>query len=111
MKQMIVAAAGVLVFAGTGAAATPTFNKDIAPILYQNCQMCHRPGEVAPFSLLTYRDARPYARAIKNAVSARKMPPWFAEDGYAHYANDRRLSEADIQTLVAWADHGAVEGD
>ncbi len=88
-----------------------TFNKDALPILQKNCQACHRPGEVAPMSFLTYQDVRPYARAIKNAVTIRQMPPWFAEDGYAHYANDRRLSQADIDTLVAWADHGAVEGD
>ena len=94
--------------AGTAAV---TFNKDALPVLQRNCQACHRPGEVAPMSFLTYQDVRPYARAIKNAVTIRQMPPWFAENGYAHYANDRQLSQSDIDTLVAWVDHGAVEGD
>jgi mono/diheme cytochrome c family protein len=88
-----------------------TFNRHVLPILQKHCQSCHRPGEVAPFSLLTFQDARPYARAIKNAVASRKMPPWFADDGFARYANDRRLSRADIDTLVAWVDGGTVEGD
>ena len=88
-----------------------TFNKDALPILQKNCQVCHRPGEVAPMSFLTYQDVRPYAKAIKNAVTIRQMPPWFAEDGYAHFANDRRLSQTDIDTLVAWVDHGTVEGN
>ena len=86
-----------------------TFNKDVLPILQKNCQGCHRPGEVAPMSLLTYNDARPWAKAIKVAVATKKMPPWFAEVG--HFANDRRLSEADVNKLVAWVDAGAPEGD
>lgn len=92
-------------------AATPTFNKDVLPILQQNCQQCHRPGEIAPMSLLTYQDARPWAKAIKAAVISQKMPPWFADPKVGHFANDRRLSPAQIQTLVAWADNGAPEGD
>jgi hypothetical protein len=94
-------------------AAVPdvTFSKDVAPILQKNCQNCHRPGEIAPFSLLSYQDARPYAKGIKNAVSARQMPPWFADNGYAHYSNDKQLSQHDIDTLVAWVDKGAPEGD
>ncbi len=92
-------------------AATPTFNKDVLPILQQNCQECHRPGEIAPMSLLTYQDARPWAKAIKAAVVSQKMPPWFADPKVGHFANDRRLSVAQIQTLAAWADNGAPEGD
>ena len=88
-----------------------TFNKDVLPILQKNCQTCHRPGEIAPMSFLTYKDTRPWAKAIKEAVVSRKMPPWFAEPGYSHFANDRTLSDATIKTLVAWADGGAVEGD
>lgn len=91
--------------------APPTFNKDVLPILQKNCQECHRPGEIAPMSLLTYAEARPWAKGIKAAVLSRKMPPWFASDGYAHFANDKRLPDADIATLAAWADHGAPEGD
>ena len=88
-----------------------TYTRDVLPILQKNCQVCHRPGEVAPMSFLSYQQVRPYARAIKNAVSSKQMPPWFAEDGYAHYSNDRRLKQADIDTLVAWVDKGAPEGD
>ncbi len=77
----------------TAAAATPvTFNKDVLPVLQKNCQGCHRPGEMAPMSLLTYNDARPWAKAMKQAVATKKMPPWFAEKG--HFANDRSLSQA-----------------
>lgn len=91
--------------------APVTFNRDVLPILQKNCQTCHRPGEIAPFSMLTYQSTRPWARAMKNAVVSRQMPPWFAEEGYAHYANDTRLNERDIQTIAAWADSGAAEGD
>lgn len=92
-------------------AATPTFNKDVLPILQQNCQQCHRPGEVAPMSLINYTDARPWAKAIKAAVVTQKMPPWFADPKVGHFSNDRRLSDAQIQTLTAWVDNGAPEGD
>ena len=64
------------------AANAPTFNKDVAPILYQNCITCHRPGEIAPMSLLTYAEARPWARGIKAKVASREMPPWFADPQY-----------------------------
>ena len=94
--------------AATGS-SSPTFNKDVLPILQKNCQGCHRPGEVAPMSLITYKDARPWAKAMKVAVVTQKMPPWFAE--YGHFANDRTLSPADINTLVTWANNGAPEGD
>lgn len=99
---------GMAAFAGTDS-SSPTFNKDVLPILQKHCQGCHRPGEVAPMSLLTYKDARPWARAMKVAVATQKMPPWFAE--YGHFANDRTLSPADVNTLVAWANNGAPEGD
>jgi hypothetical protein len=88
-----------------------TFNKDVLPILQNKCQGCHRPGQVAPMSFLTYRDARPWAKAIKFAVASRKMPPWFADGSYGHFANDRSLKPDEIDTLVAWADQGAKEGD
>ena len=84
-----------------------TFNKDVLPILQKNCQTCHRPGEIAPMSFLTYEDARPWAKAMKAAVVSRQMPPWFADPSYGHFANDRRLSDSDIKTLSAWADGGA----
>jgi hypothetical protein len=88
-----------------------TFNKDVLPILQKNCQACHRPSEVAPMSLLTYADARPWARAMKNAVVNRQMPPWFADGHSRPFANDNTLSETAIKTIAAWVDGGAVEGD
>src|ERR1700726_4467326 len=89
----------------------PTFTKDVAPILQKNCQTCHRPGEAAPFSLLNYQQARPWAAAMKEAVLSQKMPPWFADPHHGKFSNDPSLSKADINTLVAWADTGAKEGN
>jgi len=89
----------------------PTFNRDVLPILQKNCQACHRPGEIAPMSFLTFQDVRPWAKAIKNAVVTRQMPPWFADPAYGHFANDRTLSDAAVKTLVAWADNGSPEGN
>jgi hypothetical protein len=88
-----------------------TFNKHVLPILQRNCQGCHRPGEIAPMSFLTYQETRPWAKAIKVAVLNRQMPPWFADAAYGHFANDRTLDESTIKTLAAWADGGALEGD
>jgi hypothetical protein len=88
-----------------------TFNKDVLPVLQKNCQECHRPGEVAPMSLLSYSDARPWAKALKAAVVSQKMPPWFADPKYGHFANDRRLSADDVAIISAWADNGSPEGD
>jgi hypothetical protein len=88
-----------------------TYNKDVLPILQKNCQTCHRPGEIAPMSFLTYKDTRPWAKAMKEAVVGKQMPPWGADPNYGHFANDRRLSDSDIITISAWADGGAVEGD
>src|SRR5262249_20792459 len=104
--------ATVGMFAGTVFAADSiTFHKDVEPILQKNCQICHRPGQIAPMSFLTYRDARPWAKAMKGAVASRKMPPWFADPKYGHFANDRSLKQSEIDTIVAWADAGAQEGD
>ena len=89
----------------------PTFAKDIAPILYARCATCHRPGEVAPMSLMSYTDARPWARAIKVQVATRTMPPWHAEGEPGKWRNDRRLSQAEIDKIVAWVDAGAPRGD
>jgi hypothetical protein len=105
------ACAGLLMLASAGFAADVTFNKDILPILQKNCQTCHRPGEIGPSSFLTYESTRPWARAIKNAVVSRLMPPWFADPKYGHFANDRRLSDADVAAIAAWVDGGAPEGD
>jgi hypothetical protein len=99
-----------------GATAAPiptsvTFNKDVLPILEKRCQDCHRPGESAPMSLLDYKDARPWAKSIRQAVLTKKMPPWFADPHYGKFANDRSLSQAEIDTIVAWVDGGASEGN
>ena len=90
-----------------------TFTKDIAPIFQDNCQVCHRPGSIAPMSLLTYEEARPWARSIKQKVAAREMPPWFIDKnvGVQHFSNDRSLSHRDIETIMKWVDTGAPEGN
>src|ERR1700716_251592 len=97
----IVAAIPVSVRPWPIVAAAPdvTFTRDVAPILHAKCVACHRPGEVAPMALLTYQDARPWARAIKDKVVARQMPPWFAAPAVGSFANDARLSEAEIGTI------------
>lgn len=81
--------------------AAPAFTKDVLPILQQNCQSCHRPGEIAPMSFLTYESTRPWAKAIKTSVLTGKMPPWFADPAVGHFANDRTLSRAAKDTLTA----------
>jgi hypothetical protein len=91
--------------------ATVTFTKDVAPILFKNCAECHRPGEVAPMSLLSYKEVRPWARSIKEKVVNRDMPPWLADSQNTHFANDRRLSQKEIDTIVSWVDAGAPKGD
>ncbi len=103
----------ILAIAGAAcaaAAATPTFTKDVAPILYQRCLECHRPGEAAPMSFRTYQEVRPWAKAIKQQVATRKMPPWDADPHVDKFKNDRRLTDEQVATLVAWADGGAPEG-
>jgi mono/diheme cytochrome c family protein len=93
-------------------ASTPvTFTRDVAPILQANCQECHHPGGIGPFSLLTYEDARTMAEAVKYATSHRIMPPWKAAPDYGEFANERRLTDEQIQTLVGWADAGMPEGN
>ena len=91
--------------------APVTFTKDVAPILYKSCVECHRPTMFAPMSLLTYDDARPYARSIKQRVVSRIMPPWGADPAHGEFKNDPRLSQAEIDTIAAWVDGGAVKGN
>jgi hypothetical protein len=94
-----------------------TFSKDIAPILQRSCQNCHQPASVAPMSLITYKDARPWAKSIKARVLIRDkrgaMPPWYIEKniGIQHYKNDNSLSDLEIAKIVNWADSGAPEGN
>src|SRR5215471_7273794 len=97
--------------ATTGGNTPVTYYKDVLPVLQKNCQKCHRPGEIAPMSFMTYKDTRPWAKAMKTAVLSRQMPPWFADPAYGHFDNDPTLKDADIKTIVAWADGGAVEGN
>lgn len=101
---------GLFLFSALAAAAPPTFHRDVLPVLQARCQSCHRPGEVAPMPLLTYQQARPWAKAMKTAVLARKMPPWGADPAVGHFVNDRRLSQEEMNTISAWADGGAPEG-
>ena len=104
ISQRIVCLTLLGVFASIPVAAgesVPTFTRDVAPIFYENCVSCHRPGEFAPMSLITYDDARPWARAIKQRVEAREMPPWDAEPGHQTYVNDASLSLNEIQTISA----------
>ncbi len=93
------------------AASAPTYSKDVAPILNKNCASCHRPGDIAPMSLLTYDEARPWAKAIRSAVAQGKMPPWHAEAPRGTFSNDRRLTDQDKETLIAWADGGSPQGN
>ena len=96
----------------TSAADQPvTFSKHVLPILQKNCQSCHRPGQIAPMSLVTFRETRPWARSMKAKVESRQMPPWFADPAHGPFANDRSLSQKDIETIAKWADAGAPEGD
>jgi hypothetical protein len=89
----------------------PSFGKDVAPILYAKCAMCHRPGEVAPMSLMSYNEVRPWAKAIKARILTRQMPPWDAEGEPGKWRNDRRLSQGEIDKIAAWVDAGAPRGD
>ena len=95
------------------AAGAVTFSKDVAPILQQKCQVCHQPNSIAPMALLTYEDARKYARRIKTKVSERLMPPWHIDKtvGIQEFKNDRSLSDKEIATLVRWVDEGTPAGD
>ena len=111
---VVVAAAVLFPLATAGPRAQSrdvTFAKDVAPIVFENCVYCHRPGEVAPFSLLTYKDARPWARSMKQKVLNGQMPPWKADPHYGSFQNTKILSKKDIDTIVAWADGGAKEGN
>jgi hypothetical protein len=99
--------------ADAGAAAAVTFTRDVAPILQEKCQECHRKGTAAPMALVTYEETRPWAKSIRQRVLTRNMPPWHIDQtvGIQHFANDRSLSDAQIATIVRWADSGAPKGD
>jgi hypothetical protein len=113
MKVTLSAAAAAIVFVVQPAQGQVTFTKDVAPILQARCQVCHRPDTFAPMSLLTYEDARPWAKSIKLKVVAREMPPWYIDKnvGVRHFKNDVSLSDDEIATIVKWVDAGAPKGN
>jgi len=87
------------------------FAQDVAPIFMDNCVQCHRPGQIAPMSLLTFAEARPWAKSIRKEVAARRMPPWHAAQNVQEYLNDRSLTEAEIEVITRWVDQGTREGN
>jgi mono/diheme cytochrome c family protein len=95
----------------TAAPVTPTFTKDVAPVLYKHCAGCHRSGDMAPMSLLTYEEVRPWAKSIREKVATGQMPPWHAVAPHGMFANDRRLSEQEKDILIRWVDGGAPKGN
>ena len=98
--------------AAGAADSPPTFTKDIAPIFQQKCEACHRPGYIAPMSLVTYQEVRPWARSIKQRVAARQMPPWHIDKavGVQEFKNDRSLTNEQIDTIVRWVDQKLIQG-
>lgn len=96
---------------GVRTGKTITFAKDVAPIFFKNCAECHRPGEAAPFSTLSYKDVRPWAKSIREKVVGKQMPPWHADPHVGQFKNNRSLTQAEIETITAWVDGGAVEGN
>src|SRR5215475_3446774 len=93
------------------AAERVTFSETIAPIVYANCVTCHRPGEAAPFSLITYDDVKKRGPLIATVTKSRYMPPWHAAHGFGDFADERRLTDDQIATIADWFDHGMPEGD
>jgi hypothetical protein len=108
---LIALAFGTSSSANSGTKKEVTFTRDIAPIFFKNCAECHRAGEAAPMSLLSYKDARPWARSIKEKVATKQMPPWHADPHYGEFSNDRRLNQSQIDAITSWVDQGAKEGD
>ena len=102
-----------LVFAEGAPPASVTFSRDVAPILQEKCQQCHQPGSIAPMSLISYQETRPWARSIRDRVSTRQMPPWHIDPaiGVTRFKNDMSLSQQQIETILHWVDEGAPEGD
>ena len=118
-RTLVVAACGAGLIFGMSfsiagqqpAAREVTFSKDVAPIFNENCAYCHRPGEIGPFSLLSYKDARPWSKSIKQRVASHQMPPWGADPKVGLFRNNKNLSDRDIATIVAWVDGGSKEGN
>jgi len=110
-RFLFVVVAMTLVFVPNAFAAKVTYADNVAQIFYKNCAECHRPNSVAPMSLLTYKEARPWAKSIRKAVANREMPPWDADPNVGHFSNDISLSQEDIDTILAWVDQGTPSGD
>ena len=111
MKLICALGLGLSIVSAVASVPGPrTYSKDVAPIIQARCQGCHRPGEAAPMSFGGYQEVRPWAKAIKQAVVLRKMPPWFADPQVGHFRNDTSLSKSEIDTLVAWVNDGVPEG-
>lgn len=106
LKPLFVLAASAL-----SAAPAATFYKDVLPIIQDRCQECHREGEIGPMAFSGYPDTRPWAKAIKEVVRSRKMPPWFADPAHGSFSNDRSMTRKEIETIAAWVDAGSPEGD
>jgi hypothetical protein len=111
MSKAILTLAALVAVAAARAEEPATFSKHVAPILWKSCAECHHQGAIGPFSLVSYKDAARRAKFIARITASRRMPPWRAEPGYGPFDNERRLSDADIQTLAKWAAAGAPEGD
>jgi mono/diheme cytochrome c family protein len=105
------AALGAFLAATASAQAPLTFAHDIAPIVYQNCAPCHRPGEAGPFPLLSYQDVKKHAPEIADVTTRRFMPPWVPESGFGDFSDERRLTDAQIRLIADWVSHGAPEGN
>jgi len=111
MLKLLRHALSVLLFVAAQVSAAPaTFYKDVLPVLQQHCQNCHRPGEIGPMPLLTYEQTRPWAKAIRQSVSLRKMPPWFADPHFGKFSNDPSLTPAEIGVVQSWVDGGSLAG-
>ena len=118
LKPLGILAAGIALTAiapasAAAQSASPTFTKDIAPIFQNKCEACHRPDSIAPMSLVTYEESRPWARSIKSRVASRQMPPWHLDKtvGVQEFENDRSLNDKEIDTIVKWVDAGAPKGN
>jgi hypothetical protein len=110
-SQKLCYAALAATFFAVSAGAEVTYSRDVAPILYAKCTVCHHPDDIAPMSLLDYQSVRPWAKAIREAVLLKRMPPWFADSKTGHFANDPSLSAAEKQIIADWVDQGAKEGN
>lgn len=110
-KRVLYQATLLILCAACCAHAEITYSRDVAPILYRKCTTCHHPNDIAPMSLLDYKSARPWARAIRQAVLLKRMPPWFADPASGHFSNDPSLDESERQTIIRWVDEGAQEGN